>query len=310
MSDHLKGLVLTLIGVLMIVPDSLFIRLIEAPALTIAFWRALLAALTIGAGVLLVQGPGAFRGLFRLGPGLWIYIVTMAIPGVLFVIAVKLTAVANVVFIIAAMPAFAALQSWAFLGERPGRRTGWTILAVALGIAVIAFGSGQTEGASRLGDLVAIAVALIFAAALTTARKLRATSLVPAIPLAYFATAAVLWPFTDPLDVAPQSWGLLVLHGGVFIAASTALITIGPRYLPSAEVALLILLESVLAPVLVWVVLGEDPGRWALAGGVLVLGALAVSNAVALAGRRRVRVAPGTSVAQPLPAGEQDPPAA
>lgn len=294
MSDHLKGLLFTLLGVLLIVPDSLFIRLIEAPTLTIAFWRSALAALVLGGGLLLVQGPAAYRGLRGLGPRLWIYVVTMGVPGVLFVVAVRLTAVANVVFIIAAMPAFAALLSWLFLGESPSRRTLWTILFAALGIAVIAFGSGETAGASPLGDLVAVGVAAVFAGALTTARSLRATSLVPAVPIAFLGAALVLLPFADPFDVAPGSWGLIALHGGVFIAASTALITIGPRYLPSAEVALLILLESVLAPLLVWAVLGENPGRWALAGGALVIGALTISNAAALIQRKRKKT-PGTS---------------
>lgn len=309
MSDHLKGLLFTLIGVLMIVPDSLFVRLIDAPALTIAFWRAIFAALSIGLGVLLVMGPGAFRGLARLGPGLWIYLVTIGASGVLFVLAVKLTAVANVVFIIAAMPAFAALMSWVFLGERPSRRMVVTIFAVALGIGLIAFGSAETEGASRLGDFVAVGVAAVFAGALTTARKLRASSLVPAIPVAYLGAALALLPFIDPLDVGPGGWGLLALHGGVFIAASTAFITIGPRYLPSAEVALLILLESVLAPLLVWGVLGENPGPWALAGGALVLGALAVSNAVALMARRRSRLK-AVIVSQGFGPGEPSPPGA
>ena len=260
MQDHLKGLLITTLGVLMIVPDSLFVRLTEAPALTIAFWRALLAAIVLALGVLLVQGPGAFRALARLGPGLWLYIVNMAASGVLFVVAVSLTSVANVVFIIAAMPAFAALLSWAFLGERLSRRTAITIAVVMVGIGIIAWGSGEVEHASRLGDLVALVVAIIFAVALTTARRLRAASLVPAIPFGLLLAALVIYPFTDIFDVARSSLPYVAVHGPVFIAASMALITLGPRYLPSAEVALLILLESVLAPILAWVVVGEAVG--------------------------------------------------
>lgn len=293
MPDHLKGLLITTLGVLMIVPDSLFVRLIEAPVLTIAFWRSLLAATVLGLGILVVQGPGAFRALARLGPGLWVYVVTMAIPGVLFVVAVSLTTVANVVFIIAAMPAFAAMWSWLFLGERLARRTGVTIAVVVVGIGIIAYGSGEVAGASRAGDAVALVVALVFAGALTTARRLRAASLVPAVPLATGLAALVLLPFAEPFAVARASVPLVALHGGVFIATATALITLGPRYLPSAEVALLILLESVLAPLLAWAVLGEAVSGWTLAGGALVLGALAVSNAWALArGVRTGRQAP------------------
>ncbi|GGD45038.1 DMT family transporter [Sinisalibacter lacisalsi] len=301
MPDHLKGLLITGLGVLLIVPDSLFVRLIDASALTIAFWRSLLTAGTIALGVLVFQGPGAFRAILRLGPGIWLYIVSIGITGFLFVLAVSLTSVANVVFILAAMPAFAALLSWIFLGEGLSRRTAITIATVVFGIGIIAFGSGETAHASLAGDLVALTVAVVFAVALTTARKLKASSMVPAIPIGYFGAAIVLFPFAEPMSVPDGDWIWIALHGGVFIAGATAFISLGPRYLPSAEVALLILVESVLAPLLAWVVLAENPGRWALVGGALVLGALAVSNAMALRERRRVRAAPGTSVPQPLP---------
>ena len=310
MSDHLKGLLITGLGVLLIVPDSLFVRLIGADALTIAFWRSLLTAAAIGLWVLVTRGPGAFGAVLRLGPAAWAYAAATGLTGLLFVLAVSMTSVANVVFIIAAMPAFAALLSWAFLGERPSRRTVATILVVMVGIGVIALGSGETEGATFAGDMVALAVALAFAIALTIARSLRADSMVPAIPVGYFAAAVLLFFVSEPMSVPAGDWIFVALHGGVFIAGATALIAIGPRYLPSAEVALLILLESVLAPLLVWLVLGETVGVWTLAGGALVLGALAASNAVALAGKRRVRVAPGTSVPPPLPPGNGAPPGA
>ena len=79
----------------------------------------------------------------------------------------------------------------------------------------------------------------------------------------------------------------MVLYA-VFMAASAGLIALGPRYISSAEVGLLVLLESVLAPLLVWAVLGEDPGIYALIGGGIVVGALFLSNLIALSRRRRV----------------------
>jgi len=40
-TDHLKGLLITATGVLFIVPDSLFVRLIDGDAASIAFWRGI-----------------------------------------------------------------------------------------------------------------------------------------------------------------------------------------------------------------------------------------------------------------------------
>ncbi len=70
---------------------------------------------------------------------------------------------------------------------------------------------------------------------------------------------------------------LYILHG-IFIALDTCFLTLGPRYISTPGVSLLILLESVLAPLLVWAVISENPGFWALIGGRIVIDALLISN--------------------------------
>ena len=290
MNDQMKGLIITTAGALLVVPDSLFVRLIDADILVIAFWRALLSGAFILAGVAVLQEGSPFRDLVQTGRHGCIYVLTLGISGILFLVAVSLTSIANVVFIIASMPVFATIYSRVFLKERVSQRMVLTMLAVGVGLAVIAYGSGQTKDASWKGDLVALMVSATFAAGLTAARRVRHVSMVPAIPVAYLGAAFFLLPFIEPFSVpAPQVW-LVGLHCA-FIVLSATFLALGPRYITSAEVALLILLESVLAPLLAWLVVGEDPGVWALAGGGIVVGALAVSNAIALIRSQRNRPA-------------------
>ena len=290
MNDQMKGLAITTAGALLVVPDSLFVRLIDADVLVIAFWRAFVSGAFILAGVAILQGGSPFRDLVQTGRYGCIYILTLGISGILFLVAVSLTSIANVVFIIASMPVFATIYSRVFLKERVSQRMVLTMLAVGIGLAVIAYGSGQTEGASWKGDLVALLVSATFAAGLTAARRVRHVSMVPAIPVAYLGAAIIILPFIEPFSVpAPQVW-LVGLHGA-FIVLSATFLALGPRYITSAEVALLILLESVLAPLLAWLVVGENPGVWALAGGGVVIGALAVSNAIALVRSQKKRPA-------------------
>ena len=108
-------------------------------------------------------------------------------------------------------------------------------------------------------------------------RGLKDTSMVPAIPIGYLGSAVLLGMTVDPMRGFAENFGLYLAHGAC-IAAATACLTIGPRYISSPEVSLLILLESVLAPILVWTVLSENPGQWAILGGIFVIGALLVSN--------------------------------
>ncbi|MEQ6249127.1 DMT family transporter [Sulfitobacter sp. HNIBRBA3233] len=288
MNDQLKGLILTALGVAFVVPDSLFVRVIAADALTIAFWRLLNAGALIALGLLVWQGVAPFRAVMRTGwPGV-IYGAGTGLSGAMFVLAVDNTSVANVVFIIASMPVFAMIFSRVFLKEPITRRMLLTIAAVAVGLSIIAYGSGETEGASLKGDLMALSVSAMFAGGLTAARRLRHVSMVAAVPFAYVVVALLILPLAAPLSVGAGQVPLLALHAG-FIALSSIFLALGPRFITSAEVALLVLGESVFAPLLVWWLLAENPGPWAVSGGAVVLGALFVSNAVVLMRQRRQR---------------------
>jgi drug/metabolite transporter (DMT)-like permease len=277
MRDHLKGLVLTTLGVLLVVPDSLFVRLIEADPMVTAFWRALTAGLFVLLAVLALRGLQDFRAVMRSGkPGL-IYTVLMGTTAPAFVLAVENTSVANVVFIFASMPVFAAIFGRLVLGEPIRLRMVLTMAAVLFGLGVIVSGSTTSEIASWKGDLWALYVSVAFAAALTAVRKGKAISMIPAIPVAYIGAAIGIGLFVSPAEAFAAQWPLFLGHGA-FIGAASCLLALGPRYISASEVSLLILLESVLAPILVWAVIGENPGHWALIGGAIVVGALAISN--------------------------------
>ena len=285
MNSHLKGILITALGVLIVTPDSLFVRLIDGDPLVTGFWRGLIAGLVVFIAVLLFQGPRAFSVVFRSGkPGL-IYMVLVASTAPAFALAVTNTSVANVVFILAATPIFAAIYSRIFLGEPIERRMVLTLIVVVIGLGVITIGSSESEIASWKGDLWAVYIAAAFAAALTAVRKIKDVSMVPAVPFAYIGAALVLLLFTSPFEAFAANWPLYLGHG-VMIGAASCLLTLGPRYITSAEVSLLVLLESVLAPILVWWVLGEDPDPLAIAGGAMVIVALLVSNYFAVRATR------------------------
>ena len=281
MTDHLKGLILTTAGVLLVVPDSLFVRLIgEAPLVT-SFWRSFTAGALVALVLLASQGTQGFRAAATAGWPAWLYVLLLAITSPGFVLAVENTSVANVVFIFATIPIFAAIFSRVFLGEKISKRMIWTMIVVFAGLAIIGWGSQSNDVAHWSGDLLALLVSISFAASLTAVRKVKEVSMVPAVAAAYLLAAAFLFPITNPLPIFAEKYLLFLAHGA-FIAAATCLMTLGPRYLPSAEVSLLILLESVFAPLLVWVVIGENPGQLAIIGGGVVIGALVVSNIIAL----------------------------
>ncbi|MDG2474859.1 MAG: DMT family transporter [Paracoccaceae bacterium] len=280
-TDQTKGLLITFLGVILVVPDSLFVRLITVDPLATAFWRSASSGTLVFFGLLIFGGWKNFRNVLVMGWLGWFYTLLIGSTAPAFVFAVSKTSVANVVFILASMPIFSAIFSRIFLKERIQLRILITALFVVIGLAFISFGSVNSEFSSWRGDVWALYVSIAYALALTAVRKLKAFSMIPAIPFGYIGAAIVISFFTDPLLGFSQNW-ILYLGHGLFIALGTCLLAIGPRLISASEVALLILLESVLAPLLVWILLGENPGEWALIGGMIVLCSLLISNVLAV----------------------------
>lgn len=290
MTETSKGLLITTLGVLLIVPDSLFVRLIDASGMTIAFWRLFLSGGLLTIGILALYGKAPFQAVLSTGRYGLIYMTGVGSSGILFTLAVTLTSVANVVFIIASLPVFAAVYSRIFLSEPFSPRMLSTMAAVMVGLAVIAYGSGEIAHASLAGDALALSVSALFAAALTAARQVKHVSMVPAAAVGNVICALLILPVAEPFSVPVHQVPLVTAHAA-FILGGSVLLATGPRFITSAEVGLLVLLESALAPLLVWVVVGENPGVYTFMGGSIVIGALFISNLVALK-RARLRYPP------------------
>lgn len=271
---------LTSLGVLCIVPDSLFVRLISSEPLINAFWRSLIAGLLIAVWLIKCEHKESIKTLRKMGSRGWLYCAITASTSPAFVLAISNTSVANVVFIFAAMPVFTVLFSWLYLKERVQLRTGLTIAAVMGGLSIIAYGSGSNQHAHWTGDAFALYISISFGFGFTLLRSLKKMSMVPTVPIAFIGSALLLGLFINPIDAFQENmW--FYLWQGLFIAIGTSLLTLGPRYLRAPEVSLLILLESVLAPILVWFALDEHPGNWTLVGGAVVIITLAISNIIA-----------------------------
>ncbi len=284
---HLKGLAAAGAGVMVLSCDALLIRLISADAWTIVFWRGLLVALSFAAVVMLRSGrrtPAAFAAIGW--PGL-AAAALLGIATVMFVSSITRTAVANTLVIVAAIPLFAALFGRLFLGETVALRTWLAMLAAIGGILVLASGSLRHGGLA--GDGLAVGVAILIGGYLTVLRHARVVDMLPALALSGVVAAGLAALPATPLSIDSDDVVYVGLLGLVVMPTATGLIAQGPRYLPAAEVSLLMLLETVLGPLWVWLLLGETPTREAFLGGAVVIAALAWHS---LAGLRRAGAMP------------------
>lgn len=278
---RLKGILLTSIGVLVLTPDALLIRLIGADVWTLLFWRGFLqgCALTLFLFCTLPQTDvgrkAAFTNTFR-GIG-WTGLVLAAfyaLGNLTFIHSIRITSAANTLLIVSSSPMIAAMLSRIFLKEFVPVRT-WIAAGFALvGIGVIV--SGQNRGGSAAGDVLAVLTALLLAGSFVLARKAHTINMVPAVALSGFLMALLVVPSVPVFSVSATDAGYLFLLGAVIMPISFGLITLGPRYIPAAEVSLIMLLETVLGPFWVWLALHEQPPTQTLVGGGIVLVTLAV----------------------------------
>ena len=282
LSNHAKGLVITALGVLLLTPDSLLVRLVAADHWTVVFWRGLLVSLALAVALVILFRGETWARCKAIGANGLGVAVTFAIAGIAFVYALTHTTVANTLIIASSAPLFAALFAGPVLGESVPRRIWLAIAAAMIGIAITV--SDGFGGGNLSGDLAALVAAVGLGAEHTLIRRARPTNMMPALVLAGFLAALAVLPLAEPLAVSQRDMGVLILMSVVLLPAAMALMALGPRYIPAPEVGLLLLLETILGPVWVWLALKEVPSQAALIGGAIVVGTLAVN---ALVGLRR-----------------------
>ena len=140
------------------------------------------------------------------------------------------------------------------------------------------FADGLDAGRT-LGNLLALGVPTAFALNVVVMRRMHASvDMVPAVMIAGLISIAVALPLALPLDPSPRDLALLAPMGFVQLGLGCLLMTRATHYLSAGEVGLLSLIETILAPLWVWLGVGERPSALALAGAAIVLGALVANE--------------------------------
>ncbi|MEM7547494.1 MAG: DMT family transporter [Pseudomonadota bacterium] len=286
-TEYQKGIMLVAFGAILFAPDSLMLRLIALDQWPTLFWRGLVGGGAISVLLLFVYGRSFPSRVIALGrPGI-AFIAVFCATSFCFVFAVRETSVANTLFLMSTSPVFSAIISWIVLAEPPDRRTVRTIVVALFGTAVIAYGGAKGDGPNSLiGDLAALGAAAMLASSFVIARSVRPLNMTPLIGMAGLVSAAIAAPFVTDFTVPAPSLTPLLVMGLLIMPIATWCLALGPQYIPAPEVSLLMLIEAILGPLIVWWVLSEYPGDLTLIGGAIVLGAISWSSIERLRSRR------------------------
>jgi len=263
---RLRGITIVTAGVLIISFDALLVRLAAVDGWTVGFWRGLFMALAMfpfgwrrSAGM--EDRPNHKVELFTGA--------TLALASLSLILAFTMTPAANAVVILSSAPLFAAISSQIFLSEKCPLRT-WFAIFVCIG-GIIWVMSGSLGNSNYIGDIIALFGALLVGVYLTMLRRYPNISRVRVVIFGGLIMALICFPLATPLHLPWFTYFWLIISGLIQMPLANLMLAIGPRYLPAAEVSLFLLLETVMAPVWVWLILGEVPPAKTFTGGGVIL---------------------------------------
>ena len=278
--DRTKGIIITVLGVLFLIPDSLLVRLITATPLAICFWRGLLGG-SLLLIIYLIYGllsKDNKRLDFTLKEIL--IILCIALSTICFVLSVNYTTVANTLFLLSTAPFFSIFLSYFLLGEKIRLKDLCASLIALIGVFIISLGSQVSNNtlATSLGDLFGIGIAIFTALVLTLARHGSSKLVIRSNAIGMYAVALFVLPFVKNFSVEQETILYLLILCLICVPIGSLLILTGPKYISASEVSLIILLQVILAPILAWLILKEYPGLSSLVGGIFVISALLIVN--------------------------------
>ena len=258
-------------------------QLEAARSFEVTFWRSLFTWLSLIVILAFWQGQGGWRRMPWKSAYFWLSGVCWCVMFTAFMVALTLTAVANVLITMAVGPLVTALFTRMVLRHPLPWRTWGAIVLAGCGIGWM-YGTQLSLGAPNflLGSLVALCVPLAAAVQWTLVQKSHAQGLdldlVPSVMVGAALSTALTLPLAWPLQASSHDVAWLAMLGLFQLAIPCALSVICARVLKAPEVSLLALLEIVFGILLAWLGAHEAPQASVLLGGTLVLGALVLNE--------------------------------
>ena len=264
-----KGLLLALVGVLFITPDSLSIRLVGVSSWELMFYRGLIPFICLSILLLIVYKKNFVKVCLAIGYAGVLNAILVALGNITFVSSLENTNVANTLIMISLAPFMAAIFSSIFLKEYPNIRTWITMLLCFTFVIYIFYDSYESQ--KLLGDILGFATAIIIGASSVVIRYGKLTNFLPSLMLGKIFTMVFTVFFVSSLVLESSDVLIILVMCIFFVFVPISLITLAPRYIAAHEVQLFFVLETALGPIWVWYFINERPSDKTIIGGIAII---------------------------------------
>ncbi|QFT96706.1 EamA-like transporter family protein [Roseovarius sp. THAF8] len=275
-----RGVLLALVGTVVLTPDAMLMRLSGMEGIQMTGWRGLfMGTMMLLAWAVTSRDRGGDMARLRSGPGAMI-VVAQVLNSMLFCMGIASAPAAVVLMGVAAVPVFSALLSRVVTGETTSALTWAAIAAVMAGIGIALLGGGHGDvalnWAAVTGAGFGLGVAFVLALNFVTVRASPDLPILLAIGVGAWIAGGIGWSVTGVEAMFQGRVWAMAITGGVVLPVSFFMLSLAARHTLAANVSLLMLLETVLGPLWVWIGVGERPTAAMLVGGAIVVGSLTV----------------------------------
>mgnify|MGYP001206995614 CR=1 len=273
----IPGPILVLLGGFSLSWGGLIIRSFEGASIwQILFYRSIFFLWVLIAFLFLTYGKKTFKKIKEAGlPGL-VGGIFLSVSFVAYLYSMSETTVANVVFIISTQTVFLPILAYFFLKERISSRG---LVAIVLAMIGVILMIGDSLGTGSLnGNLAALAIPINFSILILIIRKYPKVDMIPAIFYAGIFSFFYGLILLKGISISPKDVWLSFLLGVPQLAFGFIFITIGSRTTPAAMVGLLMLMETIFAPIWVWLFYNEIPPSSVLIGGLIIISAVIMKS--------------------------------
>ena len=264
-----KGLLLALVGILFITPDSLSIRLVGINSWELMFFRGLIPFFCLFMLLLFIYKKNFIKICLAIGYAGILNAVLVALGNITFVASLENTNVANTLIMISLAPFMAAIFSSIFLKEYPNIRT-WITMLICFSFVIYIFYDSY-ESQKLLGDILGLTTAIIIGASSVVIRYGKLTNFLPSLMLGKLFTMILTIFFVSSLALDSSDILLILIMGVFFVFVPMCFVTLAPRYIAAHEVQLFFVLETALGPIWVWYFINERPSDKTIIGGLAII---------------------------------------
>ena len=179
------------------------------------------------------------------------------------------TTVANVVIIFGTSALFSSFFAYLLYKDKIQKNIIYASFFMFLGLFII-FNESLGIGDMR-GNIYALLCTSTFSLAFVLLSKHKKINRVVVTALTGLFLALVTFFLSDSLEVDLKTLGIIAIMGLLITPISRVLIGTGTKYISASEVSLLMIIETIMAPVWVWLFLKEIPSSNTFFGGSIIL---------------------------------------